>query len=75
MTIVDVEAYVRADRYDLVPQSGFAIAAVLAVVMVRRLTERQHLAFADRTAVELAAGEDSAAASHGPASRTPTERT
>jgi hypothetical protein len=48
MTIVDVEAYAQADRYDLVPQSGFAIAAVLAVVMVRRLTERQGLAFHDR---------------------------
>jgi hypothetical protein len=45
-TLQDVEAYARANRYDLIPQVALAIAAVLAILMIRRLTDRQHTALA-----------------------------
>lgn len=51
LTVQDVEVYSRADRYDLVVQIVLAFAALLAVIMVRRLTVRQELAFADRAAL------------------------
>lgn len=51
LTVQDVEAYSRADRYDLVVQVALAFAALLAVIMVRRLTARQELAFDDRAAL------------------------
>ena len=43
----DVAQLANADRFDLVPQTGFAIAAVIAVFMVRRFTARQDAVFAD----------------------------
>jgi hypothetical protein len=52
VTIEDVEAFAWADRYDFVPQLGYVIAAVLAILMIRKLTERQDFAFVDEAEVQ-----------------------
>ena len=48
LTREDAVALARADRYDILVQFGFVIAAVLVILMVRRLSERQNLAFVDQ---------------------------
>ena len=48
VTVQDVETYAFADRAELVFQIMLALAAGLAVIMIRRLTQRQEHAFAAR---------------------------
>lgn len=64
----DLATFVRADRYDVVLQVVVAVAAVLAVLMVRRLTERQDRAFDD-----LEAADQTRAMRNGAVPATPAE--